>query len=179
MPLVKVTKLTGFLNRLFDSPLFLTGLFVALFLLTRLPYLGQDSINPDAVNWHYRSEQFIDGLKAHQWERTYQYYHPGVTLMWIMGVAIEIVRQIDPSLRVYNQENFLFMHTVAKYAVVLVQLVLSLGLIWLSKKIFDFKKAVLLVGFFSLEPFFIGNSRLLHMDVLLTLFLLKESKGFF
>ncbi len=165
-------KATSLFNRLINSSWFLVALFVALFLLTRLPYLGQDSINPDAVNWHYRSEQFIDGLKAHQWERTYQYYHPGVTLMWIMGVAIEIVRQIEPSLRVYNQENFILMHTVAKYAVVFAQLMLSLGLIWLFKKLFDLKKAVLLVGFFSLEPFFIGNSRLLHMDVLLSLFLL-------
>jgi hypothetical protein len=160
MPLVKAIK------TYFSRPYF------QLFLLTRLPYLGRDSINPDAVNWHYRSEQFVVGLKYQQWDKTYQHYHPGVSLMWVMGSAIEIARQINPSLRVYTHENFLFLHTVAKYSVVFVQLGLSLGLIWVLSKIMKFPRAFLLVAFFSLEPFFIGNSRMLHMDVLLTLLLM-------
>jgi hypothetical protein len=166
MPLGRV------INSVVKSPYFQIALFVVLFLVTRLPYLGRDTINPDAVNWHYRSEQFIVGLKSHQWARTYQHYHPGVTLMWIMGSAIEVIRQINPSLRVYTHENFLLLHTAAKYTLVFVQLLLSLGLIWILRKILGFSKGLLLVAFFSLETFFIGNSRMLHMDILLTLLLL-------
>lgn len=165
MPLEKVIKKAS------NSRFFLPTVFIILFLVTRLPFLGPDTINPDAVNWHFRSERFVEALKQHWWDRTYQHYHPGVTLMWIMGSVIEIARRINPDLRVYNQENFLFLHTLAKYALVLVQLIISLGLIEVLGKILGRKKSFILVTFFSLEPFFIGNSRLLHLDVLLTLLL--------
>jgi len=164
MPLEKVI-------RFLSNKLFLIFLFIAVFCVTRLPYLGQDAINPDAVNWHYRSEQFIVGLKNGIWEKTYQHYHPGVTLMWVIGPAVEVARQINPDLRVYNQENFLFLHSVAKYSLVFIQLGLTLGVLYVFSLILGFKKSLIITSFFSLEPFFIGNSRLLHMDVLLTLFL--------
>ena len=157
--------------KLLSNKFFLTLLFVAFFCVTRIPYLGRDAINPDAVNWHYRSEQFVVGLKNGIWEKTYQHYHPGVTLMWVMGSTVEIARQIDPALRVYNHENFLFLHSVAKYSLVFVQLGLTLGVLYVFSLILGFKKSLIITSFFSLEPFFIGNSRLLHMDVLLTLFL--------
>jgi hypothetical protein len=51
----------------------LLGLFVVSFALTRLPALGIDVINPDGVNWHYRSEQFVVGLKTGALEKTYQH----------------------------------------------------------------------------------------------------------
>ncbi len=157
--------------KLLSNKFFLTLLFVAFFCVTRIPYLGRDAINPDAVNWHYRSEQFVVGLKNGIWEKTYQHYHPGVTLMWVVGSTVEIARQIDPALRVYNHENFLFLHSVAKYSLVFVQLGLTLGVLYVFSLILGFKKSLIITSFFSLEPFFIGNSRLLHMDVLLTLFL--------
>src|SRR4030042_6151141 len=93
--------------------------FSIAFLATRLPFLGYDEINPDAVNWHLRSEQFVAGLKSGDFLKTYQHYPPGVTLMWVVGVPIEIARQINPSYRVYNQDNFLPLHQVAKYSLVL------------------------------------------------------------
>lgn len=144
--------------------------FCALFLITRLPFLGYDEINPDAVNWHFRSEQFIVGLKNRDFLKTYQHYHPGVTLMWTMGAPIEIYRQINPQDRIYNENNFVIQHRIAKYSLVLVQLALSVVLIFALKGIFGLKKALLGVSLFSFEPWFLGNSRLLHMDVLLSLF---------
>ena len=173
MPLERViSTIKNSCYSVFNSSYGLALIFTLLFVGTRMPYLGPDSINPDAVNWHYRSEQFIVGLKHHQWERTYQHYHPGVTLMWIIGSVVEVARQINPALRIYTHENFLLLHTLSKYALVFVQLALSLFLMALLGKVFSKTKAFLIVTFFSLEPFFIGNSRLLHLDVLLTLFLM-------
>jgi len=144
--------------------------FSLMFLATRIPFLGYDEINPDAVNWHFRSEQFIVGLKSGDFLKTYQHYHPGVTLMWLMGVPIEIYRQINPQDRVYNEDNFIVQHQVAKYSLVVAQLVLSIILILALKDIIGLKKSLLAVSIFTFEPFFLGNSRLLHMDVLLALF---------
>lgn len=145
-------------------------LFIVLFLATRLPRLHNDVINPDGVNWHYRSEQFINGLKYFQFEKTYQHYHPGVTLMWVTAIPVEITKIITGN-EVYNQYNFSVFHLVAKSSLVLAQLFLSLLVIFVFSKIVDIKKSVLIVMLFSLEPFFVGNSRLYHMDVLLSLFI--------
>jgi len=47
--------------------------FCALFLATRLPFLGYDEINPDAVNCDIRSEQLNVGLKSGDFLKTYQH----------------------------------------------------------------------------------------------------------
>lgn len=146
--------------------------FSLAFLMTRIPFLGYDEINPDAVNWHFRSEQFVVGLKSGDFLKTYQHYHPGVTLMWLMGAPIEIYRQINPHDRVYTEDNFLVQHQTAKYSIIAAQLVLSIVLILALKNILGLKKSLLAVSIFSFEPFFLGNSRLLHMDVLLSLFII-------
>jgi len=144
-------------------------LFCLLFLIFRVDKLGSDTINPDAVNWHYRSEQFVVGLKNHIWSKTYQHYHPGVTLMWITGVPVEIFKQLS-GVEVYNQYSFYSFHFIAKYALVIVQLILSVLLIFWLSKILKFNKALLTVTIFSFEPFIVGNSRLYHMDIIFTLF---------
>ncbi len=150
--------------------------FTLAFFLVRLPRLGTDEINPDAVNWHYRSEQFIVGLKTGQLEKTYQHYHPGITLMWIMGVPVELVKQLVPDHEMYNHENFLLFHTVSKVTLVFAHFILSLLAIYLLNYILKLKNVtnptLLSVGFIfllSLEPFFLGNSRILHLDMLLSL----------
>lgn len=153
-------------------------LFTLAFFLTRLPSLGIDEINPDAVNWHYRSEQFVVGLKTEQLEKTYQHYHPGITLMWIMGVPVELVKQVVPGHEIYNHENFLLFHTVSKVTLVVVHFILSLLAIYLLNLVLRLRKtskpflfAIVFVSLLSLEPFFLGNSRILHLDMLLTLLL--------
>lgn len=105
--------------------LVLAVIFFVLFLLTRLPYLGHDAINPDGVNWYFRSEQFYVGIKTFDFAKTYQHYHPGVSLMWVVGFVIEAIKQIFPSEAVRNHVNFYLYHVSIKWALVFVQLVLS------------------------------------------------------
>ena len=146
-------------------PILLTFLFSIFFLSTRLPRLANDVINPDGVLWHSRSEQFVVGVKHKLFEKTFQHYQPGVTLMWIVGSAAEIFKQIT-NITVYNSETYVRFDFVAKSALVLVQLILSILIIYHLSKITGFLKAFLITTIFTFEPFFIGNSRLLHMDVL-------------
>jgi hypothetical protein len=146
------------------------ALFVVFFYLTRVPRLENDIINPDGVNWHFRSEQFVVALKQRIWENTYQHYHPGVSLMWITGVPVEILKQVT-GVKVYNQFTFEAFDFIAKYFLINVQLWLSLVLIFLLTRIVHFNYAYLVVFLLNAEPFFLGNSRLYHLDVLLTLLL--------
>lgn len=143
-------------------------LFSILFLTTRLPRLANDVINPDGVLWHGRSEQFIVGIKHNQLEKTYQHYQPGVTLMWIAGVSVELYKQIS-GVTVYTSDTFITFDFVAKSALVLSQLVLSILIILNLSKIVGFIKSLLIVSVFTFEPFFLGGSRILHLDVLSSL----------
>ena len=135
--------------------------FVVLFLFTRLVGLKTDNINPDAVNWHYRSQQFIVGLKQLDFEKTYQHYHPGVVLMWVTGVPIEIYKQVI-GIQHYDHENFVDFHFVAKISLVLTQLVLSIMILFFLGRIIGFDRALLVIAVLSLEPFFLGNERAVY-----------------
>ncbi|MFH1898942.1 MAG: glycosyltransferase family 39 protein [Patescibacteria group bacterium] len=174
MLLEKTRRLLEFLfsaERNKQVRIFLIVLFSLLFFVTRLPGLKTDVISPDAVNWHYRSEQFVVGLKYQQFDKTYQHYHPGVILMWVTGIPIELYKQITND-TVYNNSNFETFDLIAKTSLVLVQFVLLILILCILPKIIGFYKTFLTVVFFTFEPFFVGNSRLYHLDVLTTLLLL-------
>ena len=173
MPLIKNHKPFNRLKNKKYLPLFLLLIFSVLFFATRLPGLKDDVINPDGAAWHYRSEQFIVGIKNKQFEKTYQHYHPGVTLMWIAGTAVEVYKKVS-GVTAYDISNFPNFDLVSKISVISVQFLLTLLLIYLLSKIIGFKKSILTVSLFTFEPFFIGNSRLYHMDILLTLLLLNS-----
>lgn len=144
-------------------------LFSITFLAVRIPGLSTDIINPDAVNWHYRTQQFMNGIKYQQWEKTYQHYHPGVTLMWVTGVPLTIFMKLT-GVKEYDMFNFETFDFVSKFSLTLVHLFLTLLLIFLLKKYLGFKNSVLIAVLISLEPFFLGNARLYHLDVLVALF---------
>lgn len=149
------------------------GLFVALFLFTRLPGLSHDNVNPDGVNWHERSQQFVNGLKYLQLEKTYQHYQPGTTLMWITGPTVELVKQLNHGSEVYNEITFPVFHYIAKVTLIFKQLALTIIAFYLLDKFLGWKKSLAIITFLSFEPFFVGNSRVLHLDVLLTFYLLN------
>jgi len=143
----------------------LLAAFIAVFLLTRLPGLKNDIVNTDAPLWHERSEAFVTALKTGDFSRTYQKYHPGVTFeatRFLADGSLDIIRKF------YNFEIY---HYSAKLFVVFAQLTLSLAAVYFLSRILDFKKALLIMSLLSLEPFFVANSRLLHLDSLFTLFL--------
>ena len=159
-----------FLKNKNTLPILLIFLFSVFFFLTRLPGLANDVINPDGVLWHYRSEQFVVGIKNKQFEKTYQHYQPGVTLMWITGPAVEIYKKFTGILS-YDIDNFIDFDLVSKISIIAVQFVLSVTIILLLAKIIGFYQSLITVTLFTFEPFFVANSRLYHMDILLTLLL--------
>ena len=140
--------------------------FILIFLLTHVLRLQNDVVNSDSVYWHKRSREFMLGLTSKQFDATYQAYHPGVTLMWIIGGSTNLL--IKETFEDYMFETF---HFVAKYSLIIVQLILSIILLFSLTKIFGYKTSFFMVVLLSLEPFFLGNSRLLHLDILLTLFM--------
>ena len=179
MLLAKMRKLFSFLKsaetnffseNTFFARCVLLAFFILFFFLTRVPGLNRDVINPDGVNWHYRTQQFIVALKFQQFENTYQHYHPGVTVMWLTGIPIELYKQVT-NIKVYDVHNFESFDFIAKFSLVVAQLVLSLLIVYVLSKVVGFYKAFFTLAFFTFEPFFVGNSRLYHLDAVLTLFM--------
>lgn len=169
----------------FPSPVrFLSVIFpllflIALFFVTHIPRLGTDEINPDAINWHSRSEQYIDAIKSRDFNRTYQHYHPGVTLMFLTGVPVEILKRLSNPTVGYNRYSYEVFHFVSKYLINVCLLVLIVLLIFYLSKVFSFRVSYLTGIFLTIEPFFLGNSRLLHMDALLSLLLINALVCFY
>lgn len=153
------------MNKILSKPLylFLTIFFVSF--LIRLPGIGTESINPDAVNWHYRCQQFANGLKYAQFEKTYPHYHPGVTLCYLMSFPTEIYKQITG--QIYNINTYINFNIINTYSVVIFNSIL-IGLIGI---LLGGKKGLIFASLLNLEPFFYGNSRIIHLDTVVTLLL--------
>lgn len=146
--------------------------FILAFLITRLPRLQNDIFSTDAVYWHNRSKNFIEALQSKDYAKTYQMYHPGVTLMWTTGLTAKAVSQfnnLDTDFIFSNARDF---HYLAKLTLVLWQLGLALVAIYLLSQIFNYEKALFMVLLLSVEPFFVGNSRLLHLDAQIAFYFL-------
>ena len=147
------------------NKLFLTILVFLLSVLVRVYYIGYDSINPDAVNWHYRCQQFSNGLKYFQFEKTYQHYHPGVTLCYAMTIPTELYRKFA-SQPVYNTSNFQAFNVVNTVSVVIIVSFLIAFCFYQ----FNLKEGLVFVILQTLEPFYFGNSKIIHLDILHSLF---------
>jgi len=149
----------------------------AVFLLTRVPLLGWDIVNVDAPAWNYRATQFYAYLKNFNFAETYRSYHPGVTLMWLSGFGIELFNQIYKFFNgvrapYYNYNTFPWLHFSQKLPLVFASLLLLLSIYKLLKNLVDARFSFIFVLFLILEPFFVANTRVLHLDALMTLFML-------
>src|SRR3989344_785340 len=85
-------------------------IIVLLFLLMRLPGLGRDMANSDALRWYHRSGEFSQAIKTRNFRSTYQHYQPGVTLMWISSVVNFSIRSLE----------FSALHKITKSSIVII-----------------------------------------------------------
>jgi hypothetical protein len=147
--------------------LFVFSLFFSF--LIRIPNIGTESINPDAVNWHYRCQQFANGIKFFQLEKTYPHYHPGVTLCWVMFFPTEVYKQFSNQ-KNYNNENYLDFNVVNTiFLVLFISFLLSILAVQIGGL-----KGLIFILLLNLEPFFFSNSKLIHLDTLHSLLLFQS-----
>ncbi len=144
--------------------------FIAFYLLTRLPRLGTTIVNTDEVYWHNRSENFLNALENKDYVKTFQKYHPGIPLMWETDIIAKILSSLDNITisEVFN--NFEYLHSNIQFFLVVWFFILSVLFIFLLHKVLDnWWLAFLSVVVLTLEPFYVGNSRLIHHDVQISL----------
>ncbi|MFH2109440.1 MAG: glycosyltransferase family 39 protein [Patescibacteria group bacterium] len=144
------------------------------YFISRLPMLGNDIVNVDAPAWNYRAVQFWAYLKNYNFLETYRTYHPGVTLMWLSGFGQEIYSvfyKLKYGIRpvYFNVSNFRWILFSETLPLVLFNFAFIILLYKLIEKLFNQKIAFYSVLILLLEPFFIGNTRVLHLDGMLSL----------
>jgi hypothetical protein len=119
--------------------------------------------------WHGRARSFINAILNANWERTLQVEHPGVTTMWLAGIAYRMGKFINPDF-----DNLPLNERMAFELVPLV-LVISLAIVliyFLLTRIFDRQVAAVVALMLALDPYHITISKTLHVDALMSIFLM-------
>lgn len=150
--------------------LFASFILFALYYLISVYSLELDTINPDGINWHVRTQNFSKSLSKRDYGSTYQAYHPGVTLMWLSGPVLSTFKQ-DFAIQKIEKETFFERDYYAKLSVVIFGLVLFILSGFGLWKLVGFRYFVAFGVFMALEPFTLGVRRLYHLDFLLCMLL--------
>ncbi len=163
-------------------------LLVLLILAPRLPRLGQ-FVTPDERKWLARSANFYYALAHGDFANTFQREHPGVTVMWAGTLGFlarypSYVREapgyfgwkdeeIEPFLRQrgYNPLDLLVAGRL--FVVLFVTGALLLAFLY-ARRVLGDGPAALGLSLVALSPFHVGLSRLLHLDALLSAFMLAS-----
>jgi len=142
-------------------------------------------INVDEPRWMVRGSNFYYAVTHGEFENTIYEYHPGVTNMWVIGTAMHLY---FPEYRGFGNGYFdplkskfeEFMREQGKSVIELVKISrfihefvlagLTVTLFILLGSLFDLKTALLSSALAVVSPFFLGHSRLLNLEGMLSLF---------
>ena len=147
------------------------ALVLTVFLVALLPRVIYPVSRP--YKWYVRSVKFIESVVRGDWAQTAYSEHPGVTVMWLSGAALRLagvvpVQEPDGDLSVDSATLTVRESTIGILPLALVIAALVALTYLLLLRLFARPAAFaasLLVG---LDPFFIANSKVLHVDGLLT-----------
>ncbi|MAT95810.1 MAG: hypothetical protein CL608_01485 [Anaerolineaceae bacterium] len=146
---------------------------ILIFLAAVLPRLFSPISRPH--QWDERSFLFREALLNQDWAATYQQYHPGVTLMWLSALGIQLfTMRYGP----ITQEMWFLevptppglMETGLAYAVAPLAVAISLCIVivyWLLTKLADRRLAIVAALLLAWDPFYLTYSRVEHVDGLL------------
>ncbi len=156
-------------------------------LTIRLLALGR-YVTPDELIWVYRSVLFREALRAGTWADTLVAGHPGVITTWLgtLGISAQLMMN-SADLEAYQwithiawltPDNMLAFQKLSGFLSVgrfLVAAVTSLGIVaifFLARRLLSSCLAFLLAFLLAIDPFIAGLSGLLHVDGLVTTFVM-------
>jgi 4-amino-4-deoxy-L-arabinose transferase-like glycosyltransferase len=144
-------------------------------------------VTADEHAWLARSGNFYYALMRGDWANTFQRHHPGVTVTWagLGGFLLSypqyawdapgqfgwLTEEIEPFLRSQGHDPVAVLAAGRAVAAALITLTL-LGVFWAALRLVGFWPAFLGVGLLAFTPFHVAHSRLLHIDGLVSSFML-------
>ena len=154
------------------------ALILAVFLFPRLYELDR-MVTPDEPIWLARSANFYEALSSQDWKSTYQFAHPGVTVMWAGALGYRFAAPDYPEragdqisqrqnivARVLEDQGRVPLDVlVAGREVSILMMTLVFGLaFWMALRLLGFYEVTLGFLLIALEPFTLALTRLLHVD---------------
>lgn len=166
----------------------ITLALLLLILAPRVPRLGQ-FVTPDERKWLARSANFYYAITHADFAQTFQREHPGVTVMWAGTLGFltrypDYVREapgyfgwkyeeIEPFLREHGYQPLELLVAGRFFVVLFITAALLIAFFSLRRLIGDVP-AALAIALVALSPFHVGLSRVLHLDALLSAFMLAS-----
>ena len=157
---------------------------VLLFLLAFLPRAIQPVSRP--LVWYLRSAYFIEDVLGGDWADTVYSEHPGVPLMWLTGIGLKLywmLSGITPAAYTvppdYEPIHFFEPVPVTEIAAALMPLALLIalsivGAYLMLRRLFDESTAKVSGLLLATSPYYLAQSKILHLDALMaTLMLLS------
>ena len=144
-------------------------LALIIFLVAFLPRAIYPVSRP--FQWYTRSVMFVDSVARGAWGETVYSEHPGVMTMWLSGVALRAAGVVPEqrSAGPYVAPESL---TARESAIGVLPLALAIAAFivlsyLLLARLFGYAAAFCAAWLVALDPFFIANSKVLHVDGLL------------
>jgi len=134
-----------------------------------------EGINPDEPIWQQRIENFTTAISKREWQYTQQSLHPAVTLSWLAATGRSLAGYNSPAhfkFPFYDPLIFWEIHLAEVMPIILVTALTSVFVFLLLQKLTSFLTAFLASLLIAVDPFYLANSRILHMDALLASFMI-------
>lgn len=154
-------------------------LLFVIFCLSRTPYIGQEMFNTDVWKWKARIYDFGSGVFNLDFNKTLQKYHPGVTLMWVGTVAVKFEGLYCSVINCPNEEidsigAVFALHFFQKFFVVIAIGVTLMFAFYPLRRLFGKRYVFITMFLLSFEPFFYALTRVIHLEGLMTSFMLAS-----
>lgn len=137
-------------------PWLLAGLVLLIALVPRVLNLGA-FLSADEALWYVRSIAFWDALKGFDFAGTYQQIHPNVTTMWITGLPLKMAGRLGVDL---SGPHWI---PIARLPVAVFTATACIALYGLLSRLFSWRIAFIIGCVVALDPFYVANSRTLHV----------------
>ncbi len=158
-------------------------LIFLIFFIPRIIGLGGDISNYDASFWYPRMDNFTKNIVRGEYKLTYQKYHPGVTMLWTSGTSKYMFEKTFETIFHYNPRfmaaQFPKLNFASIFPLVLIISVLGVFQYYLISKLVNKKFGIFFAIVLSLEPFFLGTSKFLHLSALTAMFMFASFLALF
>jgi 4-amino-4-deoxy-L-arabinose transferase-like glycosyltransferase len=158
-------------NRNRYAPVFIALLVGLAGLAPRLFGLADFLTTDEAYHWITRTERFAAALAAGRWGDTLQTGHPGVTVMWLGSLGLQLERLALASGWIVAPDRLEHLAWLRIGPALAHAFNLSLGYL-LLRRLLDPTGALLAGLLWAGSPYLVAHGRLLHLDALLTDFVM-------
>lgn len=180
------------MNRSKTIDLAIYAALIVAILAPRIPKLDS-FVTLDEPSWLSQGANFYYALGQREFENTVYEYQPAVTTMWIISFAMLAYfpeyrgfgqgyldyekGRLDPFMYQHGMDPLLLLH-VARLIQVFIVLALFLLLFYLLQRLIPKAAAAFVILFASFDPFFLGHTRMLDHEALVSLFVLVSLAAF-